>query len=432
MSDNILGVYVTRFLRMVLAVAVGGLGVMAADAMPAAADQCVLPGSAVVPVPWPQQMLAVERVWPMTTGAGQRVAVIGTGVADNPQLVGRIAEQTDLVSGEAPGQATTDCLGIGTAVAGIIAAQHSDGVGFHGLAPDAEILSAKVVGGTYPANNSIDPDTLAAAINWAVDRHATVIEVATITYQDSPALRQAVQRANTSNIVTVAPTGDVSQGEQPGLIPYPAAYDGVLGVGAIGQDGTVAASSRASDVSVVAPGADLVTTYPGSGLGPVSGTAFAAGYVAGTVALIRTHWPQLSNSDIVKRLLATATPAREGIGSTRYGNGIVNPYQAVLDQVVNQAPAKLPALTPDVPSAQDQARQAAREHSDTLAYGLAGAGAALAVLLTAIVAFGVRGRRRHWRAGLAPVLVDRPGNELPAPPTELFADRPKPAQPRRR
>ncbi|WP_027931425.1 S8 family serine peptidase [Amycolatopsis thermoflava] len=418
-------------LRSALAAAVTALAVVTVSPPAAQAQQnCVVPGDLLVPVPWSQQMLAPDRVWPLSTGAGQRVAVLSTGITDNPLLAGRIAERANFAPpGTGQQSGLPDCLGSGTGVSGIIAAQPSQAVGFHGMAPGAQILSAKVVGDQYPSNrnprDTVAPETLAAAVNWAVDRGASVIAVPTITYDDSAALRGAVQRALSRNIVVVAAVGEAASNEPPGLVPYPAAYDGVVGVGAIGENGLALASTRPGAVDLVAPGANVITTYPGSGLGMASGTQVATAYVAATVALVRSYRPQLSTTDVVQRLYATATPAPEGTGSAYYGFGVVNPYQAVSDDVVAGNPVTLPPLTPVVVDPAVAARQAAENRSDEWALILAAAGFALVVLVTAIVVFGPRGRRRRWRTGLAVVPQDRPEDERPEPPVELFSDRRK-------
>ncbi|GHE91952.1 hypothetical protein GCM10017786_25690 [Amycolatopsis deserti] len=418
-------------LRTALVTAAAGLAAVTVAPPAAQAQQnCVVSGSLVVPVPWSQQLLAPDRVWPLSTGAGQRVAVVSTGAADNPQLTGRLAERATFAppdTGQSSG--SPDCLGTGTGVSGIIAALPTTVVGFHGMAPGAQILSAKVVGDSYPSGReprkSVAPLTLAAGVNWAVDRNATVIAVPTVTYEDNPALRAAVQRALSRNIVVVAAVGERQPNEPGGLVPYPASYDGVIGVASLAENGLVADDSRADAVDLVAPGANVVTTYPNNGLGAVAGTEYATAYVAGTVALVRSYRPQLSNQDIAKRLYATAAPAPEGTGSASYGYGVVNPYQAVSDDVVAGNPVALPPLTPVTVDPEVAARQAAEERSDEWALGLAAGGFALVVLVTAIVVFGPLGRRRRWRAGLAPVPQDRPDDERPEPPVELFSDRPK-------
>lgn len=416
-----------NFLRLTLAATIGGITLLVAPHPVAAQQQCVQPGAEITPVPWAQQLLSPDRAWPMSTGAGQRVAVVSTGIATHPQLAGRVTDSIDLApadprsdpSGEA------DCLGTGTGVAGIVAARSIDSVGFHGVAPDARLLSAKVVGDRFPtgAGESVAPALLASAIEWATDRGATVIAVPTITYQDSTALRQAVRRALDSDVVLVAATGELTRTTPLGLTPYPAAYDGVLGVSGIGRDGLVTDASRPDHVDLVAPGYEVLTTLPKAGHGEMSASAFATGYVAGTVALARSYHHGASAADIVRRVRATAAPAPDSEGSANYGQGLVNPYQAVVENLVPGDPAELPPMSRTTMSRQERARAQAQADSDELAFGLAGAAAALAAAVTVAVVFGPRGRRRGWRSGLAEAPQDRPEDELPEPPVELFGDR---------
>lgn len=425
---------VTCTVRNVLAFAIGGLavaaGIVAAPAPPVLAQQqCVPAGASTAPTPWPQKLLAPERVWPLTTGAGQRVAVVSTGVGDNPQLAGRVVAQVNLAPADQGGEpnGTSDCIGFGTGVAGIIGAQRSEGIGFHGAAPDAELLSAKVVGDQASAggrSQATEPDVLAAAINWAVENGATVIAVAAPAYEDSEPLRRAVERAQRDDVVIVAATGEVTEQDPASLRPYPAAYDGVLGVSAIGQDSAVTPNSRAGDVDLVAPGHEILTTYPGGGVGPASGSAFATGYVAGAVALTRGYHPEISAEETVRRMLATAAPAPEGTGSRSYGHGIVNPYQAVVENVVAGDPAQLPPLTKAPVDQAAQERAEAERRSDSIALALAGGGTALVLIMVGTVVFGPRAWRRRWRSGFAEVPADRPEDDLPEPPAELFGDRP--------
>lgn len=419
-----------RLTRLAAAAALGaGLAVMAGPAPAIGQDNCVAPGGAVTSVPWAQHQLAPARAWPLSTGVGQRVAVVSTGIDPTPYLAGTVAASARFAPPEPYGRDSgrADCLGVGTAVAGVIAAQPRRGVGFHGLAPDARLLSAKVVGDRFPMDRlpreSVAPEVLAAAIDWAVTQDATVIVVPTITYQKSKTLRRAVERALDADVVIVAAVGEPASDDPPGITPYPAAYEGVIGVGALTRDG-VAAGSRVGHIDLVAPGAEIVTTYPGDGLGPAGGSGIAAAHVAGAAALVRAYRPDLPAEEVAQRLFATAAPAPEGPGSARYGYGIVDPYHAVADRVAEGEPAPLPAASPLVVPADVLLRQAAEADSDALASRLAAGTLALSVGLAVMAGMGPRGRRRRWRPGLPP-RAPRPlaEDERPEPPVTLFEDR---------
>src|SRR5689334_20141520 len=108
-----------------------------------AAGECgsdeVKPGETIKDIPWQQKWLDPEQVWPFATGVGQTVAVIDTGVdGTHPQLKGRVQPGFDVLRNAADNN--VDCTAHGTAVASLIAGQKADDVGFHGLAPDAQIM----------------------------------------------------------------------------------------------------------------------------------------------------------------------------------------------------------------------------------------------------------------------------------------------------
>lgn len=408
--------------------AVGGTAAPAA-AGPAVApdDRCVQPGEQLQPPPWPQQMLDPESVWPFSTGRGVTVAVLSSGIdASAPQLAGHVLPGRQFLTGDGVGPATTDCFGVGTQVAGVIAAQPSPAVGFEGLAPGVGLLPVSVtqtdeIGGQN--SSSVDLGTFAAAIQWAVDQHVGVLALPAVSYTDDARVRTAVQAALAANVVVIASAGTTGSGDQGPQTPYPAAYDGVVGVGAIGPDGSLWPGSPAGAfVDLVAPGANVVSTQRVRGLVTVSGTGVATGFVAATAALVRERRPTLTAAQVVQRLEATATPAAGGVDSRQYGYGIANPYQAVTDQIVPAPTKPLPSFSANRPDPAALAREASWSSSRTVAIGLTLAG--LLVLLGVVLAAVTipRGRRRRWRSVVATPPRDRPEADLPSPPVQLFDD----------
>ena len=204
-------------------------------------------------VPWAQQALDWSSVWPLTEGRGIKVAVVDSGVDGSPQLAGKVTaiDLTDTGFQDCSGE------GHGTAIAGIIAASgQAQGNPFEGVAPEAKILSVKVFTQTQQSNSSA---TLARGINDAALLGAQVINVS-MTTRNSAVLRAAVEFALSRNVVIVASGGNDDQ--QNGVGPfYPASYPGVLSVGAVNQDGSLAPfSDLRSHVAVTAPGTNIVST----------------------------------------------------------------------------------------------------------------------------------------------------------------------------
>jgi membrane-anchored mycosin MYCP len=381
-----------------------------ATARLAAAPECASPGEDATEVPWAQRALAPERVWPFTRGFGVTVAVLDSGVdAKNPRLRGRVGRGFDAVAGRRT--ADSDCLGTGTQVAGVIAAQPISSSAFAGIAPGVTILPIRVVS-TQDA--SAETKILARGINKAVELGADVIAVSAVTYFDSDELRGAVANAQAKGVIVVAATGD-SEGVSD---PYPAKYEGVLGVGAITPTGrSWSKSPRGEYVDLVAPGAEVLTLQRGDGMTVVDGTGVACGFVAATAALVRARaGSSLGPTEVREVIVATTTPTPAG---GRYGHGLVNPYAAINDHVAAGSRVPLPPLTAAAPDS-------ASVWANSRRLAIAGTGLLLAIAGSVALAAALlpRARRRSWRSGLAPPARRQTEPEEPGPPLLLFEERP--------
>ena len=338
----------------------------------------------------------MAAVGQLSTGTGVVVAVIDSGVdAVAPQLSGAVVKGADLLGG---GDGREDCKAHGTAVASIIAARPLAGAGLRGLAPGVTILPVRVSERTDPSAPAAGTGGVAELV--AGIRSATVhqpkpavINLSISTTTDNPSLRSAIADALAADIVVVAAAGNEHDHGDP--TPYPAAYDGVVGVGAIAPDSTRVASSQVgSYVDIVAPGTAVVGALPTGGYGVYEGTSFATPFVAATAALIRSRWPNLHQADVVRRLLATTDPAPGGHPSPEYGYGILDPRRALTDVVLaaGAAPSAAPLpVFPPVPA------RPATPPSPALAVAaiLVLAAAGVATVAAAVPA----GRRRRWRPG---------------------------------
>lgn len=137
-------------------------------------------------IPRSQRDLGFDSVWPITRGAGQRIAVIDTGVSRHPRLPS-LDGGGDYV-GTSDG--TDDCDAHGTVVAGLIAAQQVEGSGFSGAAPDAQIISIRQSSAAFSvAGQREDP---------AVAENSSGTETSTPWHRPSVTLRTWVQASSTS------------------------------------------------------------------------------------------------------------------------------------------------------------------------------------------------------------------------------------------
>jgi membrane-anchored mycosin MYCP len=381
-----------------------------AQAKAAACQQQVKAGQNSKAQPYEDQMYAPERLEPFATGAGIRVAVIDSGVdAVNPQLRGQVDTGRDFLHDNPDGR--QDCVGHGTAVASIIAAEPRAGIGLRGLAPDATIVPVRVSeqvdtpdGGT--SGEPAGPARFAQAIRWAADPgggNADVINMSLVMTDDSDQVRAAVSDAIASGVVVVAAAGNHGAANEGNPKPFPAFYPGVIGVGAIDANGVKADFSQHGPyVDLMAPGVLVTVAAPRTGQLTGSGTSFATPYVTATAALIRQRFPTLTPAQISRRLLATADPAPGGERSDTYGAGVLNPYRALTETL---GPDTQPAPAPMVMHTEDPAAIALahrRADAQNLSLILAAAGAGVVLLVVLAAAAVRRGRRRGWR---------------PAPPT---------------
>jgi membrane-anchored mycosin MYCP len=308
------------------------------------------PGTAA---PWAQQVLGFQNAWQFTEGQGEKVAVVDSGVSINKQLGGRVIGEQSL----AGTSAGLDCVDHGTGVAGIIAAAVKPRDPFVGVAPEADILSIKVTD-----QEGVNADTLARGIVDAVNDHAQIINVSD-QVGNTPLLSDAVLYAARRNAVIVAAAGNLDQqtGSAGPFFPaeyasIPATYPNVLSVGAVDAASAVPdfSSPVRTNVSVVAPGAGVLTVAPGDTFKQQDGTSFAAPFVAGVAALVRSSHRRLSAAEVVSRIVATADGGT-GAGAGRTGGGMVDPLQAVTAvlpatgqrvAMPSPAPVSIPRLRP--------------------------------------------------------------------------------------
>jgi subtilisin family serine protease len=313
----------------------------------------------------------------------------------NSLLDGRVEVGREFVTS---GSAAGDCVGHGTMAAGLIAASSQAG-GLGGMAPQATILSEKVTNTeSIPNVNSV-----IQAIGAAVSAHVQVINMSLGITMDLPEgvsasstpICQAVDTAMAANIVVVAAAGNIqtnSKGQVTAAGPfYPASCRGVLSVGAVNQDGSLASfSSVKSAVDVTAPGVNMKSTFPGTNgdsFAVGQGTSFSAPLVAGLAALVRARYPQLSQAQVIQRIEQTADGS-EGPGT---GNGLINPVQALT--------AVLPAESNSRSTSVVINRPATNGTQKTITLALTGGAVAMVVIVLAAAVVIPAGRRRRWRPG---------------------------------
>jgi serine protease AprX len=307
------------------------------------------------------------------TGQGVTVAVVDTGIAQVPDLAGRIVQVPDGLGPPKPCKNLSgelncdDAYGHGTFVAGIIAGNGaSSGGRWKGVAPGARVLSVKIAG----ANGAADVSNVLAAIQWVVsfkdDYNIRVLNLSlgtdsNQTYRTDP-FNYAVERAWEAGIAVVVSAGN--QGPNPGTISKPADDPWVITVGAADDRGTrtlgddrlpdfTGRGATAADglpkpdvaapgahiISLRAPGSTVDNTYPTYVDGSYrrgSGTSMAAGVVSGAVALMLQANPAATPNRVKYALTATAREAASD-DPLAVGAGVVDAYRAAFSAPPGEA-----------------------------------------------------------------------------------------------
>jgi len=218
-------------------------------------------------------------VWPVTRGKSLangpaiHVAIIDTGIDyNNPELSGVFKGGFNFVARSGD---PLDDAGHGTHVAGIIAAAN-DAAGVVGIASDVDVYSLKVLD-TCGSGRTSD---IISAVQWVVDKKKEIggnwiINLSLGADNASGSEQAQFQTAADAGILVFAASGN-GYPDSVGLA-YPAAYPTVVSVGAVDSTNTVTSfSQRGTDLKVVAPGLDVLSTYVSPLVGTNDGRKFAA------------------------------------------------------------------------------------------------------------------------------------------------------------
>ncbi|MCG2620634.1 S8 family serine peptidase [Arthrobacter sp. I2-34] len=285
----------------------------------------------------------IREAWKTTKGEGVKVAVIDSGVdGSHPDLKGVVVGGADMSgAGKPNGQegigATPEH---GTLVATLLAGRghtpepDKDGAktdGVLGVAPGAELLAVSTwLGSENPAGVGVD-EQIPAAVRWAVDHGAKVINMSLTSSTTSwpQSWDSAFLYAEQKDVVIVAAAGNRAGGTfQSGA---PATIPGVLTVAGLDRQGNASrdASSQSIVIGVAAPAEDLVGGLPGGLYAEWSGTSGAAPLVSGVAALIRAKYPQMSAAQVINRIISTSRDAGAAGHDPIYGFGILDAAAAL-------------------------------------------------------------------------------------------------------
>jgi subtilisin family serine protease len=214
-----------------------------------------------------------------------------------------------------------DDNGHGSYVAGAAAAETNNFLGIAGAAPGIKVLNIRA----FDPNGYGEEDDVAAAILYAVQMGAKVINMSFGDKSFSFVLRDVIKYAYSQNVVLVASSGNVNT-DQP---HYPSGYTEVISVGNSTENDFVASnSSWGSTLDLVAPGTFIKTTGKNGSYVSVSGTSLAAPFVSAAAALILSK--QNYTNEEVRQILKSTTDDIAAPGwDLRSGAGRLNIFKAL-------------------------------------------------------------------------------------------------------
>lgn len=166
-----------------------------------------------------------------------------------------------------------------------------------GTAGDQEHAQPIVVVRAFDDNGFTSNYTLMRSIDYALASDVQVVSMSWGSEQSNSMLQNIVDYAVGEGLILIAAAGN----SPTGLPVYPAAYDQVIGVGALNPDGSTWEQSNFGDfVSLYAPGFAEIESGNNDQVGLYGGTSISTAYVASQMARMVHENPELTSQNLVE------------------------------------------------------------------------------------------------------------------------------------
>ncbi len=254
-------------------------------------------------------------------GKEVKIAIIDSGSpAAHEDIGSNIVLETDYTQ-----TGVNDEMGHSTFITGIIAADTNNDLGISGILPEVSIYSLK----TLKKDGRGSTTNIAKAVRDSIDLYGCdVINMSLTTPSNDKNLQSAIEYAVENGAIIVAASGNKDSTENGTEMLYPAAYDGVIGVGAITRTKSHAYFSHYNaSVDTCAPGDTVYSSKITEGYGTGRGTSYATPYVTAAAAIAKYINPEINYDGFMEILKNTCDPlggAAQGERNDEYGYGMIN------------------------------------------------------------------------------------------------------------
>lgn len=240
--------------------------------------------------------MEVNNLWSYSNGKSQIIAFIDTGLSAEAKKLykNRIVHPYNATDNSSN---INDTIGHGTILTSIACGDGQEDI--WGIAPKAKIMPIKAIND----DGSVNSETLIRAINYAIEKNATIINLSLGTHVENNGVKNIILKALHKNITIVASSGDYGEKD----LLFPANMPGVISVEALNEDGTTWDFSNTSkQATSTFPGVNIYSLYKDNKIKRVSGTSYSAALASGYISLLRDYMQQknikISNDKIIRQM----------------------------------------------------------------------------------------------------------------------------------